>query len=118
MLLYQFFVLVVLQELVIDIGLSCELLNDVLKHPYLEKHRTVFIEHITSEWIGMYPLLYNVHIIYVTCTVPKIPYNYGDGEYLSDRKCLYLAQIIRFAKFSFFIFFVGIANDKNFPCTT
>ncbi len=41
-----------IQELVMDIGLSCELLNDVLQHPYLEKHRTVFIEHINSEWIG------------------------------------------------------------------
>ncbi len=42
----------VIQELIMDITLCCELLNDVLKHPNLDKHRSVYIDHINSDWIG------------------------------------------------------------------
>ena len=35
-----------------DIGLSCELINDILKQHYIEKHRTVYTDHINAEWIG------------------------------------------------------------------
>ena len=70
-----------------DISLCCELLNDVLKHPHLDKHRSVYIDHINSDWIGTLHVLNSklvLAIIIIIIILKTIVFHILDNDFVHN----------------------------------